>query len=433
MRIAVIGAGMAGVTTAYELTREGHEVTVFERRGGVAAEGSFAPVSVAAPGLWIANPGADGGAGLELVQAPATALAWRWQRWRARRQPFQAARLQFMADLTSLAQQRRRATVDAHQLEYERHQGVLALLRLPGHARRVQALLDHPLAKALPVRWLGPDEAHLVEPGLNRGLSVQAALHWPNGETANGRQFGQALKAVTQEFGALFQFQLEITAIQPAPGGRDRVELQWARSHEFAETMLGSSGGTGATTVPAEAEPDFDAVVICSADAALRLLDRQVKRKTGNMMHLCSVTAPLREPNEAGETFAPRGAVLDPAKGVTIARMGERVRVAGGMRLGPPPARPGQAALAHLYGSLEESFPGAARTARAHPWVGRQWATADGLPLVGPSGMPGVWLHCGHASQAWAWAPATARLLADQLAGRSSDLDAAPLAPSRLR
>jgi D-amino-acid dehydrogenase len=433
MRIAVIGAGMAGVTTAYELAREGHEVTVFERRGGVAAEGSFAPASVAAPGLWIAHTGPAADAGMELVQAPPTALAWRLNRWRAGRRPGHATRLQCMAELTLLAQQRRRAVVDAHQLEYECHAGVLALLRTPAHARRAQMLLDSPSAKALPVRWLGPQEARLVEPGLNHGLALQAALHWPRGETANGRQFSQALKAVAQQFGALFQFQLEVTAIRPAAGGSHRVELQWARSHEFAETMLGSSGGTGATTVPADEEPDFDAAIVCSTQAALRLLGRQVGRKMGYETHLNSVTAPLREPNEVGESFAPMGAVLDPARGVTIARMGERVRVAGGSRLGSPPARPGQAALAHLYGALEESFPGAARTAKAHPWVGRQWATVDGLPLVGPSGMPGVWLHCSHARQAWAWAPATARLLADQLAGRSAELDPTPLAPSRLR
>ena len=37
MRIAVIGAGIIGITTAYELALDGHEVTVFERRG--AAQG----------------------------------------------------------------------------------------------------------------------------------------------------------------------------------------------------------------------------------------------------------------------------------------------------------------------------------------------------------------------------------------------------------
>ena len=50
MRVAVIGAGIIGVTTAYELASDGHEVTVFERCGTVAAETSFANAGVIAPG-----------------------------------------------------------------------------------------------------------------------------------------------------------------------------------------------------------------------------------------------------------------------------------------------------------------------------------------------------------------------------------------------
>ena len=62
MRVAVIGAGVIGVTTAYELGADGHEVTVFERRGSVAAETSFANAGLVAPGYvtpWAA-PGMPG-------------------------------------------------------------------------------------------------------------------------------------------------------------------------------------------------------------------------------------------------------------------------------------------------------------------------------------------------------------------------------------
>ena len=62
MKIAVIGAGIIGVTTAYELAADGHEVTVFERRGSVAEETSFANAGVIAPGAvtpWAA-PGMPG-------------------------------------------------------------------------------------------------------------------------------------------------------------------------------------------------------------------------------------------------------------------------------------------------------------------------------------------------------------------------------------
>ncbi len=62
MKIAIVGAGIIGVTTAWELVSDGHEVTVFERRGAAAEEASFANAGVVAPGYvtpWAA-PGMRG-------------------------------------------------------------------------------------------------------------------------------------------------------------------------------------------------------------------------------------------------------------------------------------------------------------------------------------------------------------------------------------
>jgi D-amino-acid dehydrogenase len=80
MRIAVIGAGIVGVTTAYELAADGHEVTVFERRGSVAEETSFANAGVVAPGYvtpWAA-PGMPAKVLKHLYSAATRRCAWRW-------------------------------------------------------------------------------------------------------------------------------------------------------------------------------------------------------------------------------------------------------------------------------------------------------------------------------------------------------------------
>ena len=50
MRILVLGAGIIGVTTAYELARDGHEVTVLDRNARPAEETSFANAGLVAPG-----------------------------------------------------------------------------------------------------------------------------------------------------------------------------------------------------------------------------------------------------------------------------------------------------------------------------------------------------------------------------------------------
>ena len=50
MKIAILGAGVIGVTTAHYLARQGHEVTVIDRQSGPALETSFANAGQVSPG-----------------------------------------------------------------------------------------------------------------------------------------------------------------------------------------------------------------------------------------------------------------------------------------------------------------------------------------------------------------------------------------------
>jgi D-amino-acid dehydrogenase len=430
MRIAVIGAGLAGVTTSYELARDGHDVIVFERRAGIAAEGSFAPSCINAPGLWLAHAAVGSWGGLE--RCPAAPRAWPWlaRRWQLARQPGHAYRLACMRELSMLTLDRLAAVEAAHQLDYERHRGVLVALRSARHAARAQALLASPAAQGLPVRWLEAAQAREAEPGLNPALALHGALHWPAGDTANGRQFAHALKAEAQNLGARYCFQREVSALQPAGAG-GRLELRTLRFGEAGDSLV---AGTAVPSVLSDEEqPRFDAVVLCASEAVAALLSSHGTRLPLASSIVHSVTAPLHVAAETIGVTGPRGAYIDPAEHVTISRMGERLRVAGRARLGASPAQPDVATLRLLYRSLDHSFPGAARTARAQAWAGAQASLPDGLPAVGRSGLAGLWLNLGHGANGWAWAGATARLLADQIAGRPALLDMTPLEPARLR
>lgn len=65
-------------------------------------------------------------------------------------------------------------------------------------------------------------------------------------------------------------------------------------------------------------------------------------------------------------------------------------------------------------------------------WTGMRPASPDGRPLIGAHpGRAGTWLACGHEGLGVTTAFATARLLADQITGRASEIDAAPYAPGR--
>src|SRR5690606_22549981 len=71
MKIAVLGAGVIGTTTAYYLARDGHEVHVYDRQAGPALETSFANAGEVSPGY--ASPWAAPG-------IPLKALKWLFMR-----------------------------------------------------------------------------------------------------------------------------------------------------------------------------------------------------------------------------------------------------------------------------------------------------------------------------------------------------------------
>jgi D-amino-acid dehydrogenase len=66
------------------------------------------------------------------------------------------------------------------------------------------------------------------------------------------------------------------------------------------------------------------------------------------------------------------------------------------------------------------------------PWLGARPCVADMVPLVGPAPRhPGLWLNLGHAHQGFTMGPASAKLLAQQMAGEPPYIAPAPYLPQR--
>lgn len=419
MRVAVIGAGVVGVSTAYELAADGHQVTVFERRSAAAEESSFANAGLLTPGTvtpWMA-PGMLGTVvnGLFSRNAPVqlgwsltgSELAWLWK-WRRASQPaayqMQHSRLQRLAGYSL---QHRQLLTRSLQLDYDRSEGTLLLLRT-----------DHVLAQAQPglqmlrdagVAWQQIDAhaARQQEPALNADTPLAAAIYLPGDALGNCRQFTMQLKAAAQQLGVQFEFNRTVAHIEPAP----------------AATI----------SIANEASPRrFDAVVVCAGLASSALLKPLGVQIPLAAVYGYSLSANIREPLNA-----PVSAVVDAQHQISIARMGQRVRVAGGIDIGSRATTQDShnpAAIARLYKVLYDWFPGAAQLAsNVQIWKGARPMLPDGPPLIGPSGLPGVWLNVGHGAYGWALASGSARATADLVAGRAPEMDMEGLGLERLR
>jgi D-amino-acid dehydrogenase len=175
----------------------------------------------------------------------------------------------------------------------------------------------------------------------------------------------------------------------------------------------------------------FDAVVVCAALGAKALLRPHGLKLPMQAVHGYSVTAPVRRLDAHGDV-GPRSALMDERYKVAISRIGARVRVAGSAEIGGTANRHDPKALETLYKVLHDWFPGSARLSQAQVWKGARPMLPDGPPVLGASGIAGVWLNLGHGSSGWALACGSARLLADGIAGRTPAIDTEGLGVERL-
>lgn len=418
MRAAVIGAGIVGVTTAYELASQGHEVTVFDRRGSVAEECSFANAGVVAPGY--VTPWAVPGMGWKVLRhlfsrdtavrvGPGAALShlpWLWRWWRACRPAVHAANRAAMHQLARLSQDRMLELTRSLQLSYEQTPGYLVLLRSARELTQAQRGLK--LLQEMGVNHELVDTAACLrlEPGLNPQTRLQAGIHLRQDGVGNCRQFAQLMKAHATRHGAEFCFDTTIRRILAG-----------------VAPVVEQADGVQRT---------FDAVVVCAGVQANALLQPLGLKLPLAAVHGYSVTAPLRHID--GQALpGPRAALMDERYKVAISRLGLRVRVSGSAQLGGRLNRLDDAPLRTLYKVLDDWFPGAAVVREAQQWKGARPMLPDGPPVLGASGAPGVWLNLGHGSSGWALSCGSARVLAEQLAGREAPLDLTRLGVARLR
>ncbi|MFZ2649237.1 MAG: FAD-dependent oxidoreductase [Burkholderiaceae bacterium] len=453
MHIAVIGAGVVGVTTAWELTLDGHTVDVFDRCNAVASECSFANAGVIAPGYvtpWAA-PGMPGKILRHLfsahtpvrVHASLNPAVWRWAwRWlRACRQPVYERNRSAMHQLARFSQERLAALVEKLELEFERNQGVLVLLREESEfeqARPSMALLH---SMGVTFKELDGAGCRAVEPALHAEQALSGGIYLPDDEVGNCRQFAQLLRDDAEKRGA--EFHLANQVLRITPGQRVGLEVrQLAVNDEYAASRLAQATDLNpervsqAMTLRSRAaarfghpvsHTEFDAVVVCAGADSGHLLAPLGMHLPLLPLYGYSLTFPLR-----AVEHGPRSAVMDERFKVVISRLGQRLRVAGSAELGGQLARHHTGALSTLYKVLNDWFPGGAQLRRAQVWKGARPMLPDGPPIVGKSSVAGVWLNLGHGSSGWALSCGSARALADMVGGREAPLDMQGLALERL-
>ena len=415
MRVAVIVAGIAGITTAYELAALGQDVVVFEQLAAAAERESFSNgglQSAVVTNAWH-RPSAAGrtlgqgwarASGMRMSRSGLGTWSWLW-RWSRAQQPSRYRHLFTQwVDLARHSRLRQQTLMQSLGLEVETANGVLILLRQASDQAFLATALPVLHDLGLPFAELNPEQAREIEPALRSDTPFSGAVHLPEDTVGNCRQFTLQLKLKTENMGVDYRFSQAVEKLTPDSGAGWQVQT------------------------PAGVDR-FDAVVVCAGQAGLPLVRPLGLNWPQQSVTGYTVSAPLREPLDA-----PRSAIYDERYMVSIARVGQRLRVSGGFEFGGDPKHHAKDRLELLYRVLDDWFPGAGRAHDApQVWKGTLPLLPDGLPLVGQSDRPGLWLNTAHGNSGWTLANGIAIALAEQISGRKPSFDLHGLGPERLR
>lgn len=416
MKVTVLGAGVIGVTTAYQLAKAGHEVTVIDRRSGPALETSFANAGEVSFGY--CSPWAAPG-------IPQKALKWLFMEHAPLilRPKIDTAMLSWMAKMLSnctsaryalnksrmlrLADYSRQALAELRAetgITYdERMQGTLQLFRtqqqLDASAKDVKALA----ADGIPYEVLDRDGCMRVEPALRHvGDKIVGGLLTPKDETGDCFKFTNALEKLAEAHGVRFVYGRTILDLQIRDGKVSGVETD-----------------NGPMT--------SDAVVVALGSYSPLLLKKAGIRLPVYPVKGYSLTIPITDASRA-----PESTVMDETYKIAITRLGDRIRVGGMAEISGYTNDLGLARRRTLEHSVTDLFPGG-DVKQADFWSGLRPMTPDGTPVIGATKVQGLFLNTGHGTLGWTMSCGSARVISDLVSGRAPEIDATDLAIARYR
>lgn len=407
MHVVIIGAGLAGVTTAWYLRQAGFEVSVLEQREGAALETSYAnggQISVSHPEPW-ANP-----------MAPLTVLRWLGRedaplKFRLRADPAQwhwgllflreclpertARNTAAIASLAALSLGELQALRAATGLDYDAQtRGILHLCFDSAQRAHAEAQARLLAQHGIPAAWLSPQACVELEPALaHLSQRLIGALHGSSDESGDAHRFVTGLAQRAAEHGVRFLYGHRVLQIERQ--GSRVCGLSWQRQD-------GQSGQLHA-----------DHIVLCAGSYSPQLARRLGERLPIYPVKGYSITVPVLD-----AARAPSVSITDEARRVVCSRLGDRLRVAGTAELNGYDLSANPAREAMLLEWLATRFPGAGDLTRAEPWRGLRPTTPSNLPLIGQSGVDGLWYNTGHGTLGWTLACGSAASLRELMLGR---------------
>lgn len=424
MKICVLGAGVLGVTTAYELARTGHEVTVIDRQPEAARECSFAnggQLSYSHAEPW-ANP-----------YVFPKLFKWMWQedaplvlrfsadphmiRWgllflmnclpaRARANSETMLRLGLYSKkkMTELVAETK---VEFHHLK----RGTL-------HIFSRQESFDHARAQAEFQAKLGcaeepksRDACIALEPTLaNITKPLVGGMYSPVDESGDIHFFTRALAHYCAEkYSVRFLYQHTIKRIH-----RNGTKISHLELADLSPTSSIPSDGSPSSNKPSTYLSGFDAYVMAMGSHSAVYL-----RQLGLYVPIYPMKG-YSISFDASDA-CPQVTITDDAAKQVYTTLGNRMRVAGTAEFAGYNEAVRQVRIDPLKRGMREIFPTAPMDNFAE-WACLRPSMPDGPPIIGATPVENLFINSGHGTLGWTQGAGSARLVADVINGKPTEI-----------
>ena len=398
-KIAVVGAGITGMSSAYTLAKKGYSVTVYDKNRYAAMETSFAnggQLSASNAEVWTRWQTIFKGlkwmmrsdAPLLVNPKPSThKIGWmlefmsnipHYESNTVRTVEMAVASRDFMTEMAEEA-----------GIEFNRvNQGILHFYDDEAefaHAHRVNALL----AKGgLSRQRLTPDEVRAIEPSIKS--DIIGGYYTESDFTGDIHKFATGLAKACEALGVEFFWNHEVERLKPN-NGAPIIE---------SKTDEGEMG-----------THQYDGVVICAG-----VYSRVLAAQAGDRVNIYpvkgySITVNLAD--EQSRAAAPWVSLLDDKAKIVTSRLGEdRFRVAGTAEFNGYNYNIRADRIAPLTKWVEKNFPGVA-TEYVTPWAGLRPMMPNMMPRIGKGKAKGIFYNTGHGHLGWTLSCVSAHMVSD--------------------
>jgi D-amino-acid dehydrogenase len=396
--LAVIGAGITGITTAYSLLKKGYQVTVFDRHPYAAMETSFAnggQLSASNAEVW--NSTSTLLKGMKWMMRKDAPLllnplpSWHKYSWLTEfvaQIPNYRANTIATTKLAIEARQHLFDIADTENLQFNHEKrGILHIYRDRRgfeHAGEVSRLLAR---GGLPRRAVTPEEMRAIEPTL--AGTYFGGYFTESDSTGDIHKFSNGLAAAAERLGVHTRFDTQVLGVQ-SDGQDARVRVRDAQG---------------------EQEQSFDGMVVCAGVGSRGLAAQLGDRVNVYPVKGYSITVNLNDAqSQAG---APNVSLLDDETKLVTSRLGvDRFRVAGTAEFNGVNRDIRADRIRPLVNWVAQCFP-KINTRSVVPWAGLRPMMPNMMPRVGAGRKANVFYNTGHGHLGWTLSAITADMVAN--------------------